>query len=69
MKSLSTSGAFGMGVFAFPIDPKPIGKTDEILQKRYEETRARLQKIENAGYTVHWISGCEFRKLARKCWT
>jgi len=42
---------------------KPIGKTEEILEKRYEETKARLQKIENAGYKVLSIWGCEFRKL------
>jgi len=29
----------------------------------YEETKARLQKIENAVYNVVSIWGCEFRKL------
>jgi len=43
--------------------PKPIGKTEEILENTYEETKARFQKIENAGYKVVSIWGCEFRKL------
>ena len=42
---------------------KPIGKSEETLENRYEETKARLQKIENAGYKVVSIWGCEFRKL------
>ena len=42
---------------------KPIGKTIEILQGRYEETMARLQKIKDAGYKVVSNWGCEFRKL------
>jgi len=33
------------------------------LENRREETKARLQKIENAGYEVVSIWGCEFRKL------
>ena len=45
---------------------KPIGNTDEALQKRYEKIQARLQKIENAGYIVISNWGCEFRKLLRK---
>jgi hypothetical protein len=44
---------------------KPIGKTDETMQKRYEETKARLQKRVNAGYNVS-IKGCEIRKLLRE---
>jgi len=42
---------------------KPIGNTDETLQNRYEETVARLQKIEDPGYDVVSIWGYEFRKL------
>jgi len=45
-----------------PNRQKPIGKTEETLENRYEETKARLQKIENAGFTVLSIWGCEFRK-------
>jgi len=44
---------------------KRIGNTDEILQKRYEETMARLQKIKDAVFTVVSIWECEFRKLLR----
>jgi len=44
--------AFGMGVFECQIDKKPIVKTEETLQNRYEEMVARLQKIENAVYNV-----------------
>jgi len=36
---------------------KPIGNTDETLQNRYEETKARLQKIKDAGYNVVLIWG------------
>jgi len=42
---------------------KPIGKSEETLENRYEETKARLLKIENAGYKVPSIWGCELRKL------
>ena len=42
---------------------KPIGHIEETLLSRYEETTARLKKIENAGYNVVSIWGCEFRKL------
>jgi len=41
----------------------PIGKNEETLENRYKETRARLQKINNAGYKVVSTWGCEFRKL------
>jgi len=41
---------------------KPVGKTEETLENRYEETRAKLQKIENAGYKFDSIWGCKFRK-------
>jgi len=44
---------------------KPIGNTEETLLSRYEETQVSLQKIENAGYEVISIWGCEFRKLLR----
>jgi len=42
---------------------KAIGKTDKTLENRYEGAKARLQKIEKAGYKVVSIRGCEFRKL------
>jgi len=42
---------------------KRIGNTEEPLLSRYEETRARLQKIWDAGYKVVSIRECEFRKL------
>jgi G:T-mismatch repair DNA endonuclease (very short patch repair protein) len=45
---------------------KLIGKTEETLQNWYEETKARLQKIVNAGYNVIYIWGCEFKKLLRE---
>ena len=45
---------------------KSIGNTDETLLSRYEETEARLKKIENAGYTVISIWGCQFRNLLRQ---
>ena len=63
MKCLSTSGAFGKGVFAFAIDTSPL-VTDEALENKYEETETRLRKIENCGYKV--ISKWEFRKLLRE---
>jgi len=44
---------------------KPIRKTDETLQNRYEETMARLQKIKDAGYNVVSIWG-GFRNLLRE---
>jgi hypothetical protein len=44
---------------------KPIGKTDETLLSRYEETMARLKKMNDAGYNVVSILRCEFRKLQR----
>jgi G:T-mismatch repair DNA endonuclease (very short patch repair protein) len=45
---------------------KSIGKTEETLLNRYEETMARLQKIRDAGYNVVSIWVCEFRKLLRE---
>ena len=56
-------GCFWHGCLCMPIRHKPIGKTEETLENSYEETKARLQKIENAGYKVVSIWGCEFRKL------
>jgi G:T-mismatch repair DNA endonuclease (very short patch repair protein) len=44
---------------------KPIGKTEETLLSRYEETQERLQKIENADHKVISMWGCEFRKHLR----
>ena len=49
-----------------PNRQKQIGNTEETLLSRYEETTARLKKIENAGYNVVSIWGCEFRKLLRE---
>jgi len=45
---------------------KSIGNTEETVLSRYEETTARLKKIENTGYKVVSIWGCEFRKLVRE---
>jgi len=45
---------------------KSIGTTEETLLIRYEETKASLQKIKNAGYTGVSIWGGEFRKLLRE---
>jgi len=42
---------------------KTIGNTEETLQNWYEETKAKLQKIVNAGYKVLSIWGCEFGEL------
>jgi len=42
---------------------KPIGSIKEPLSSRYEETTSRLNEIENAGYRVVSIWGCEFKKL------
>jgi G:T-mismatch repair DNA endonuclease (very short patch repair protein) len=44
---------------------KPIDKIDDILLSWYEEKMARLQKINDAGYKVVSIWGCEFIKLLR----
>ena len=45
---------------------KPIGKAEETFQHKYEETKARLQRIENAGYKFVSMWRCEFRKLLRE---
>ena len=42
---------------------KPIGSTKETSSSRYEETTARLNKIENDGYKVVSIWECVFKKL------
>jgi hypothetical protein len=65
MRSLSTWGAFGMGVLVCSIDTT-IGNTEETLLSPYEETEARLKTIEDAGYKVVSIWGCQFRKLLRE---
>jgi len=59
-------GCIWHGCPCIPNRHKPIGKTEETLHNIYEETKARLQKIENAGYKFVSIWGCEFRKLLRK---
>jgi len=56
-------GCFWHGFLCKSNRHKHIGKTEETLENRYEETKVRLQKIENAGYNVVSIWGCEFRKL------
>ena len=40
------------GCLCMPNRHKPIGNTGETLISRYEETTARLKKIENVGYKV-----------------
>ena len=45
-------GCLWHGCLCMPNRHKPIGKTEETLQNKYEETKARLQKIESAGYKV-----------------
>jgi hypothetical protein len=45
---------------------KSIVNSEETLQKRYEETMARLQKMKDAGYQVVSIWGCGCRKLLQK---
>jgi G:T-mismatch repair DNA endonuclease (very short patch repair protein) len=56
-------GCFWHGCICISNRRKPIGKTEETLENRYEETKAKLQKIVNAGYKVVSIWGCEFRKM------
>ena len=55
-------GCFWYGCLSMPKRHKPIGKTEETSQKRYEETKPWLYKIENAVYNVVSICGCEFKK-------
>ena len=50
-------GCFWHGCQCMPNRHKPIGKTDETLLNRYEETQARLQKIRDAAYKVISIWG------------
>ena len=45
-------GCFGHGCTCMLNRHKHIGNTDETLLSRYEETKARQKKIENAGYKV-----------------
>jgi len=45
---------------------KHIDKTEETLQNRYEETKARLQKIENTGYNIVSIWGGSLKKCCAK---
>ena len=51
------SGCFWHGCLSKPNRQKPIVKTEVTLENRYEETKARLQKIEKAGYRVVSIWG------------
>jgi hypothetical protein len=59
-------GCFWHGCLCMPNRHSPIGNTNKTLQNRYEETRARLQEIKDAGYNVVSIWGCEFGKLLRE---
>ena len=59
-------GSFWHGSTCMSNRHKPIGKTEETLLNRYEETEARLKKTENAGYKFISICGCQFRKLLRE---
>ena len=43
---------FSHGCPCMPNQHKLIGNTDETLLSRYDETQARLKKIEDAGYKV-----------------
>jgi len=56
-------GCFWHGYQCMPKRHKPIGNTDETLLSRYQETKAKLQKIRDPGYTVVPIGGGEFKKL------
>ena len=56
-------GCFWHVCTCMPNRHKPIGNTEEILLSRYEETEARLKEIEDAGYKVVSIWGCQFREL------
>ena len=49
-----------------PNGHKPNGKTEETLQYRYEETKARLQKIENAGHNIISIRGVSLENCCAK---
>jgi len=59
-------GCFWHGCTCMPNRHKPIGNTEGILLSRYEETESRLKEIEDAGYKVVSIWGCQFRKLLRE---
>jgi hypothetical protein len=59
-------GCFWHGCLSLPIRHQPTGKTEETLQNRYELAKARLQKIEYAGYNFVSIWGCEIKKLLRE---
>jgi hypothetical protein len=51
-------GCFWHGCPCMPNRHKSIGKTEETLLSRYEETMARLQKIRDTGYNAVSISAC-----------
>ena len=57
---------FWHGCLCMPNRHKPIGKTEETFQNRYEEIKARLQKFEYAGYNVVSIWGCCAKFLTLK---
>jgi len=56
-------GCYWHGCPCMPNWHKPIGSTKETLLSRYEETTARLNKIENAGYKVVLMCGRELKKI------
>jgi len=45
---------------------KPIGNTEEKLLNRYEEKKARLKKIKNAGYKIVLIKGASLENSCAK---
>ena len=66
MKSLGTSGMSLAGCLCMPNGHKPNGKTEETLQNSYKETKARLQKIENAGLNIISIRGVSLENCCAK---
>jgi G:T-mismatch repair DNA endonuclease (very short patch repair protein) len=55
------------GCLCMPNRHKPIGNTEETLLSMNDETKARLNKIENAGYKVVSIWGVRvYKTIARK---
>jgi G:T-mismatch repair DNA endonuclease (very short patch repair protein) len=58
-------GCFWYECPCMPNRHMPISTSEETLLTRYEETKARLEKFKNAGYTFS-VCGCEFRKPLRE---
>ena len=59
-------GCFWVGCPCMSNRHKPIGTTEGTLLTRYEETKTRLQKIKNAGYTVVSIWGASLENCCEK---